>query len=97
MDDILVVDEDLVDINCDGNRQSDNKKGKHSSGSRMAKGEKKKEEKKHLQDESIFCKKEEVDTFGYSKLDHMPEYEDFSIAKIFAEIIHSIQSLFTQK
>ena len=27
MDDILVVDEDLVDINCDGNRQSDNKKG----------------------------------------------------------------------
>ena len=23
MDDILVVDEDLVDINCDGNRQSD--------------------------------------------------------------------------
>ena len=42
-------------------------------------------------------KKEEVDTFGYSKLDHMPEYEDFSIAKIFAEIIHSIQSLFTQK
>ena len=30
MDDILVVDEDLVDINCDGNRQSDNKKGKHS-------------------------------------------------------------------
>ena len=41
MDDILVVDEDLVDINCDGNRQSDNKKGKHSSGGRMAKGEKK--------------------------------------------------------
>ena len=40
MDDILVVDEDLVDINCDGNRQSDNKKGKHSSGGRMAKGEK---------------------------------------------------------
>ena len=35
MDDILVVDEDLVDINCDGNRQSDNKKGKHSSGGRM--------------------------------------------------------------
>ena len=30
MDDILVVDEDLVDINCDGNRQSDNKKVKHS-------------------------------------------------------------------
>ena len=28
MDDILIVDEDLVDINCDGNRQSDNKKGK---------------------------------------------------------------------
>lgn len=27
MDDILVVDEDLVDINCDGNKQSDNKKG----------------------------------------------------------------------
>ena len=63
----------------------------------MAQGEKKKEEKKHLQDESIFCKKEEVDTFGYSKLDNMPEYEGFSIAKIFAEIIHSIQSLFTQK
>lgn len=47
MDDILVVDEDLVDINCDGNRQSDNKKGKHSSGGRMAKGEKK--SKKSLQ------------------------------------------------
>ncbi len=45
MDDILVVDEDLVDINCDGNRQSDNKKGKHSSGSRMAKGEKKSKKK----------------------------------------------------
>ena len=66
----------------------------------MAQGEKKKEEKKHLQDESIFCKKEEVDTFGYSKLlslIHISEYEGFSIAKIFAEIIHSIQSLFTQK
>ena len=47
MDDILVVDEDLVDINCDGNRQSDNKKGKHSAGGRMAKGEKK--SKKSLQ------------------------------------------------
>ena len=45
MDDILVVDEDLVDINCDGNRQSDNKKGKHSSGGRMAKGEKKSKKK----------------------------------------------------
>ena len=37
------------------------------------------------------------DTFGYSKLDNMPEEEGFSIAKILAEIIHSIQSLFTQK
>ena len=46
MDDILVVDEDLVDINCDGNRQSDNKKGKHSSGGRMAKGEKKSKKNK---------------------------------------------------
>lgn len=45
MDDILVVDEDLVDINCDGNKQSDNKKGKHSSGGRMAKGEKKSKKK----------------------------------------------------
>lgn len=45
MDDILVVDEDLVDINCDGNRQSDNKKGKHSAGGRMAKGEKKSKKK----------------------------------------------------
>ena len=32
MDDILVVDEDLVDINCDGNRQSDNKERKTFSG-----------------------------------------------------------------
>ena len=45
MDDILVVDEDLVDINCDGNRQSDNKKGKHSAGGHMAKGEKKSKKK----------------------------------------------------
>ena len=45
MDDILIVDEDLVDINCDGNKQSDNKKGKHSAGGRMAKGEKKSKKK----------------------------------------------------
>lgn len=45
MDDILVVDEDLVDINCDGNKQSDNKKGKHSAGGRMAKDEKKSKKK----------------------------------------------------
>ena len=60
MDDILVVDEDLVDINCDGNRQSDNKKGKHSSGSRMAKGEKKSKKKLAIIISSVAAVSEET-------------------------------------
>ena len=52
---------------------------------------------KNFEDEkSIFLTKEEKDTFGFEKDVKMPE-EDFSIAKLIANVIFKIKVLFTQK
>lgn len=62
----------------------------------MAQGGNEEEKKQQQNQESIFAKKPEYDTFGFQKDLKMPD-EPFSLAKTIAEIILSIKSLFTKK
>ncbi len=62
----------------------------------MSQGQGEKHKKNFEDEKSIFLTKEEKDTFGFEKDVKMPE-EDFSIAKLIANVIFKIKVLFTQK
>lgn len=59
----------------------------------MAQGGQEEEQKRQQNQESIFVKKPEYDTFGLEKDLKIPD-EPFSFAKLIAEIISSIKNLF---
>ena len=61
----------------------------------MAQGEKEEKQERKYLDESIFMKKDEGDIFTFDKEPEMPE-DNFSIAKLIAEIILKIKNIFSK-
>lgn len=59
----------------------------------MAQGEKEEKQERKYLDESIFMKKDEGDIFTFDKEPEMSE-DNFSIAKLIAEIILKIKNIF---
>lgn len=59
----------------------------------MAQGRRKKDDEKKYLDENIFMKKQGEDIFTFDKEPEMPE-ENFSLAKLIANIIDSVKKFF---
>lgn len=62
----------------------------------MSQGRKEEKEERKYLDESIFMKQEGEDIFSLNKEPEMPE-DSFSLAKLIADIIDTIKSLFIKK